>query len=324
MKAVLCSELAGHERLRVTEVARPALERGSVRVRMRLAAINTPDLLMARGAYQVRPEPPFIPGVEGMGIVTETSADAAGLAPGTRVMTYPGIGCFAQEAVVPAHLAAPVPDDMPDTVAAGFILAYGTAWHGLQRGALARGDTLVVLGAAGGVGTSAIQVGKALGARVIAVASTRAKCEACIAGGADAAIDSTTEAVRERIRELTGARGADVVFDAVGGDLTEATLRSLAPYGRLLVIGFAGGTIPAIRANLVLLKQTSVVGVSFRQFFQQRQPEAAGALRELCGFWRRGMLQAPPQSVYPIDDVVAAMEKVARREAIGKVLLAID
>ena len=245
MKALVCNDYAPLEALRIEDIPPPAIGPGQVRIGIRVASVNPPDVLMPQGKYQVKPPVPFVPGVEGMGIVLEIGEGVDDLRVGDRVMTYAGHGCFAEQVVVPRVRVERVPPGMDDMVAAGFVLVYSTAYHGLvDCGRLQSGETLVVLGASGGIGLCAIQIAKGLGATVIAVASSSEKLEKCRANGADHLIDISRENLTERIRDFTAGRGTDVTLDVVGGDTTEPALRAIAPYGRHLIAGYASGVIP--------------------------------------------------------------------------------
>ena len=324
MKAIVCSEFGPIEKLALVDVPAPPMRPGCVRLGMTVASLNPPDFLMAQGLYQVKPPLPFVAGVEGAGIILESEADS-GFTPGERIMTYAGQGCFAEQAVVPAERVTRIPPGMTDEAASGFVLAFGTVYHSLvDCGALARGQTVVVLGAAGGLGLCAIQVAKALGARVIAVASSPEKRAKCRDKGADEVIESDPAILRDRIRSLTADRGADLVLDIVGGDFTEPALRAIAPHGRLVIAGYASGQIPRIKANLILLKQASVIGASYRMF-SENQPEAAAAnLKILCGLWQQGALHPEVTSRYRFADVVDALKLLAERRVIGKAALLIQ
>lgn len=324
MKAVICRRYGSIDELSIAEIPEPELRPGCVRIRMTVASINPPDILMPQGKYQVKPPVPFVPGVEGAGVVLQTADGVSGFAPGDRVMTYAGQGCFAQQAVVPFPRVHRAPAGMSDETASGFVLAYGTAYHALvDNGELQSRQSLVVLGASGGLGLCAIQIANALGAVVIAVASTAEKRAKCLANGADHAIDADPELLKSRIRELTDGRGAQVIFDVVGGAMTEPALRAIAPYGRFLVVGYASNQIPNLKANLLLLKQAHVIGVSYR-LFAERTPEAAlKNLDVLCAWWGEGKLHPEVSRRYEFAHVVEALHHVASRRAIGKVALII-
>jgi NADPH2:quinone reductase len=321
VKAVVCAEFGAIEKLQIKEVPAPALLPDHVRIGMKVVTVNPPDLLMPQGKYQVKPTPPFVPGVEGAGVVLEAGEGVTGLAKGDRVMTYAGVGCFAEQAVVPAFRVFPVPKGMDDDAAAGFILVYGTAHHAVvDCGELAQGQTLAVLGAAGGIGIAAIQIGKAVGANVIAVASTPEKLAKCREHGADHLV-LNSEPIRDRIRELSGGRGADVILDVVGGDVTNVALRAIAPYGRYVIAGYASGVIPMIQGNLVVLKQAKVVGASFRLLLEQTPELGIASVRELCALYETGKLRPEVSARYAFADFVAAMRLVADRKVIGKVAI---
>ena len=262
MKAVLCKAYGPPESLVVEELASPEPGPGEAVVTVKAASVNFPDVLIIQNKYQVKPPLPFSPGSEAAGIVKAVGDDVTDVKPGDRVMAFTTFGAFAEEVKTEARRLLPLPPGMDFTTAAAFGLTYATSDHALRdRGQLAAGETLLVLGAAGGVGLAAIEIGKALGARVIACASTDGKLAVCRAHGADATINYAAEDLRERVKALTNARGADVVYDPVGGEFTEPALRSIAWRGRLLVVGFAAGGIPKIPLNLTLLKGCSIVGV---------------------------------------------------------------
>ena len=323
MKAWLCRSLDGIDAMRLEEVAPPDLRPGTVRIRLRAAALNFPDLLMPAGRYQVRPDLPFVPGLEGMGEVAEVAPDVDPFTVGQRVMSYAGQGCFAEEAVVPAGLVHPVPDGMSDAAAAGFVLAYGTAWHALvDRGRLRDGECVLVLGAAGGVGLPALEIAAARGCTVIAAAGSEEKRQACLAHGARHVLDSRGD-LRAQLREGGFDGRIDIVYDPVGGAATEPALRSLDRYGRLLVVGFAAGDIPALRANLLLLKQADAVGVSFRQFAQDLPAQASKAVSALAALFGAGRLAPRIARELPLADLPAAAALLQDRAVVGKVVLRI-
>jgi NADPH2:quinone reductase len=322
MKAIICSRYDGIEDLQIRDTADPKIASGSVMLRMRAAAINPPDILMAQGLYQVKPPVPFVLGIEGMGTVEAVADDVQHLKPQDRVMVYAGAGCFAERMVAPVNRVFLVPGGMSDSAAAGFVLAYGTAYHALiDCGELAAGQTAVLLGASGGLGLAAIQIAKAVKARVIAVASTPEKRDSCIVAGADDVIGSDAAQLRDHIRSLTNGRGADVILDVVGGDLTDAALRAIAPYGRFVIAGYASGRIPDIRGNLVLLKQAKVVGASYRQLAENQPAIAAANMKRLCCMWRDGLLQPQVTQEYPFGNFIDALKVVRDRKIIGKAAL---
>ncbi|GAA4326065.1 NADPH:quinone oxidoreductase family protein [Pigmentiphaga soli] len=320
MKALVCRRYGPLEALAIEDIAPPPLGDGDVRIAVRAASVNPPDVLMPAGKYQVRPELPFVPGIEAMGTVMETGADVSDLRPGERVMTYAGQGCYAEQVVVPRRRVERVPAGMDDAQAAGFVLVYSTAYHGLvDCGGLAAGQAVAVLGAAGGIGLCAIQIAKAFGATVVAAAGSAARRDACLAAGADLAVDGAPEGLADRLRRATGGRGADVVLDVVGGDATEPALRAVAPYGRLLIAGYASGAIPMIKGNLVLLKQARVVGVSYRLFLERTPELAAANLRRLCELYEAGLLRPQVGAQFPFERVVDALRALGERHAVGKI-----
>ncbi len=321
MRAVVCGEFGPIEKLGLRDIPEPVLQPGCVRIGMKVVTVNPPDLLMPQGKYQVKPLPPFIPGVEGAGVVLEVGQGVTGLAKGDRVMAYAGQGCFAEQAVVPAFRVFRIPEGMDDDAAAGFVLVYGTAHHAVvDCGELQKGQTLAVLGAAGGIGLAAVQLGKALGADVIAMASTREKLARCRASGADHLV-LNGDPIRDRIRELSGGRGADVILDVVGGDVTNVALRAIAPYGRYVIAGYASGVIPMIQGNLVVLRQAKVVGASFRLLLEQTPELGIRNVRALCALYDTGLLRPEVTARYPFDRFLDAMRLVAERKVIGKVAI---
>lgn len=325
MRAILCHATTGIQELRHADVNPSPLVPHSVRVRMRYAALNPPDALMAQGKYQVQPPLPFVLGVEGMGVVTEVAPEVSEVRAGDRVMVYAGHGCMAEELVVSADRVLAAPKNMPDEVAAGFLLGYGTSHHGLlARGNLKKGETVAVLGAAGSLGTSAIQIAKAVGAYVIAVASTPSKLQFCQVIGADFGILSGSDTLREELKAATDSRGPHVIYDVVGGDLTETLLRAIAPTGRLLIAGYASGKIPAIKANLILLKQAAVIGVSFRQYFQQLPQLAKADLANLIELWATGKLKPPSPEVIEFSQVLDSLNALATGQVTGKIVARVD
>lgn len=321
MKAVVCHELGPADRLRLEEVPAPEPGPGEVVVDVRAAALNFPDTLIIEGKYQFRPDLPFVPGAEASGIVAEVGAEVDGVAVGDRVAAVGVSGAFAERWSVPATSLIPVPDELSFEEAAGFGLTYGTSYYALkQRAGLQAGETLLVLGAAGGVGAAAVEIGAALGAHVIAAASTEEKLAFTRELGAAETINYATEDLRGRLKELAPA-GADVVYDPVGGDLSEAALRSTAWGGRFLVIGFASGDIPSIPLNLALLKGASIVGVFWGNWAQRDPAASQQNFAELAGKVAAGELRPRVSRVFPAEDYEAAFAELTGRTAIGKVVL---
>src|SRR3954467_14914320 len=272
MKAVLCKQYGPPDTLTFEELPSPKAGAGEVVVAVKAASVNFPDVLIIQNKYQFKPPLPFSPGSELAGVVKEVGAGVTNVKAGDKVIAFTTYGAFAEEVKTEAGRLLPLPEGMDFASGAAFLLTYGTSDHALRdRGALKAGETLLVLGAAGGVGLAAIEIGKILGARVIACASTEEKLAVCRAHGADETINYAAEDLRERIKALTDARGADVVYDPVGGPYTELALRSIAWRGRLLVVGFAPGEIPKIPLNLTLLKGCAIVGV-FWAAWSPREP----------------------------------------------------
>ncbi len=322
MKAVLCKQFGPPESLVYEEMPSPTAGAGEVVVSVRAASLNFPDVLIIQNKYQFKPPLPFSPGSEMAGVVKELGDGVKGFKAGDRVIAFTTYGAFAEEVKVEAGRLVPIPDGMDFNSAAAFLLTYGTSDHALRdRGALKAGETLLVLGAAGGVGLAAVEIGKAMGAKVIACASSADKLEVCARHGADAGINYATEDMRERIKELTGGRGVDVVYDAVGGPYTEPALRSIAWRGRLLVVGFAAGDIPKIPLNLALLKGCAIVGV-FWGDFARREPKAfAASIAQLGAWFREGKLKPHVSQTFPLAQAVDALKLMAARKVKGKVVL---
>jgi NADPH:quinone reductase len=322
MKAVLCKQWGPPEQLVVEDV--PAREPGpqQVRIRVKAAGVNFPDVLMVQKKYQVQPELPFTPGAELAGEVISVGDGVTEFGPGDRVIAFCGTGAFAEEVVAPLRTVVLMPPGVDFDVAAAFTLTYGTSWHAIRdRAALQPGETLLVLGAAGGVGLSAVEVGKALGARVIAAASTEEKLAICREHGADATINYEQEDLREAIRRETGGAGPDVVYDPVGGRFTEPAFRTIAWRGRYIMIGFASGEIPSLPLNLPLLKGASVVGVFWGEF-TKREPQAnLAGMAELARWLKEGKLRPHISRRYRLEETGQALMDVAARKVTGKVLI---
>ena len=322
MHAWLCESPDGPDALRWAEQPTPAPRPGEVRIAIRAASLNFPDLLITQGKYQFKPPYPFVPGAEYAGTIDALGEGVSGLAVGQPVAALAGTGGFGTHACVEASRVVPLPPGFPFEHAAAFAFTYGTSHHALvDRGALQAGETVLVLGAAGGVGTAAVQIAKAAGARVIAAASTDEKCAVCRDIGADDTINYATEDLRERLKALTGGRGPDVVYDPVGGDLAEAAFRSIAWRGRYLVIGFAAGGIPALPWNLPLLKGASVVGVFWGDFVR-REPEAnARSLAELSRWYAEGKVRPVIDTALPMAELATAYRRLAERDIRGKLVM---
>ncbi|HEX6257147.1 MAG TPA: NADPH:quinone oxidoreductase family protein [Euzebyales bacterium] len=321
MRALVCSSLDGFDGVAVGELDAPELRPGAVRISVGAAAVNFPDLLIIRGMYQDRPDLPFAPGAEVAGDVVEVADDVGGVEPGDRVYAWVGHGGFAEEVVADAAAVVHVPEDMPDEIATTLPLAYGTAYHALiDRGELREGQSLLVLGAAGGVGLAATEVGAAVGARVIGAVSSEEKEDAVRDAGADDVVRYDRTPLRDALRQLAPG-GVDVVFDPVGGDATEAALRSTAYGGRLLIVGFASGDIPAIPANLPLLKSCAVVGVFWGRFARTEPDRNRRNLDTLGRWWLDGRIDPLVSRTYTLDDAVDALRLMDGRGAVGKLVI---
>ena len=291
---------------------------------VKAASLNFPDVLIIQNKYQFKPPLPFSPGSELAGIVKEVGAGVAGVEAGDRVMAFTTYGAFAEEVKVEASRLLPMPRGMEFDAAAAFLLAYGTSDHALSdRGALRPGETLLVLGAAGGVGLAAVEIGKAIGARVIACASSPEKLQVCAQHGADATIDYARQDLREGIKALTGGKGVDVIYDAVGGQYSEPAFRSIAWRGRHLVVGFAAGEIPKLPLNLALLKGASVVGVFWGDFVRREPAQFAATLRRLGRWYEEGRLRPHISRTFALGDAPEALKLMAARQVTGKVVLRI-
>ncbi|MGO8918308.1 MAG: NADPH:quinone oxidoreductase family protein [Stellaceae bacterium] len=320
--AVLCRALGPPERLSLEDLPPAPLAAGEARVRLHACGINFPDILTIQGKYQHRPDLPFTPGVESAGTIAELAPDVAAWRVGDRVITRQRVGGYAEEIVLPAAQLVRLPPGFSFAEGASFVVAGLTAYHALvQRAALRPGESLLVHGAAGGVGLAAVELGKLLGARVIATASSAEKLAAARARGADAVIDYTAEDFVEAVRHLTGGAGADVIFDPVGGEVLVQSLRAIAWGGRLLVVGFAGGTIPALAANRILLKSCAVMGVRAGEAARKAPPLAAAAVAALLAHAEHGHLRPHLCASLPLARYAEGMRLLMDRKAIGRVVL---
>ncbi|HXI28306.1 MAG TPA: NADPH:quinone oxidoreductase family protein, partial [Vicinamibacterales bacterium] len=308
----------------IEDVESPAPGPGEVVISVKAAGVNFPDVLIIQNKYQVKPPLPFSPGSEVAGVVKATGDGVTAVKAGDAVMAFTTYGGFAEEVTSDARKVLPLPTGMSFAQAAAFGLTYATSDFGLRdRGALKAGETLLVLGAAGGVGLAAIEIGKALGARVVACASSDDKLAVCRAHGADDTINYATEDLRERIKALTGGRGVDVVYDPVGGGYTEPALRSLAWRGRLLVVGFAAGEIPKIPLNLTLLKGCSIVGVFWGDFARREPQRFAESMQQLGRWFAEGRLKPHVSQTFPLARAADALTLMANRQVKGKVVLTV-
>ncbi len=322
MKAVLCKEYGPPESLVVEELPSPPLEPGQVRLRVRACGVNFPDTLIIENKYQFKPPLPFVPGGEAAGEVIEVASGVSTVSVGDRVIAMVLCGGYADELVADVSRVMPIPEGMDDATAAGFTMVYGTSHYALkQRAELRPGETLLVLGAAGGVGLAAVELGKLMGARVIAAAGSADKLQLCKEYGADELIDYSKESLKDRTRELTGGIGADVIYDPVGGDLFDQAIRAINWKGRMLIVGFASGRIPELPVNLALLKGCQVVGV-FWGAFTAREPEVNAAnLAELGRWFSEGKIRPHVSASYPLEQAPQALRAILDRKAKGKIVL---
>ena len=324
MKAVLCKAYGPPESLVVEDVVSPQPGPGEVVVSVKAASVNFPDVLIIQNKYQFKPQLPFSPGSEVAGVVKTVGDGVTTVKPGDRVMAFTTYGAFAEEVKTEATRLLPLPPGMDFTHAAAFGLTYATSDHALRdRGQLADGETLLVLGAAGGVGLAAIDIGKARGARVIAAAPADDKLAVCRAHGADETINYAADDLRDRVKAITDGRGVDVVYDPVGGAYTEPALRSLAWRGRLLVVGFAAGGIPKIPLNLTLLKGCSIVGVFWGEFARREPQRFAESMQQLGRWYAAGKLEPHVSQTYPLERAADALTAMANRQVKGKVVLTV-
>lgn len=322
MKALLCTELGSFERLGVQDVPSPRPAPGQVVVDVKASSINFPDALMVKGMYQARPPLPFSPGAELAGVVKEVGDGVSQFKAGDRVVGFCGTGGFAEEALAPADRLMPLPPEMGFDVAAAFGLTYCTSLHALQDCArLQAGETLLVLGAGGGVGSAAVELGRLMGARVIAAASSDDKLAVCTRLGADETVNYGREDLRERLRAVAGEKGVDVVYDPVGGPYSEPALRALGWGGRFLVIGFASGEIPKIPLNLALLKERAILGVYWGDWARQNPAGHARNAALLMTWLAEGRLQPAVSERVSLADTPAALARIFDRQVKGKVVV---
>jgi NADPH:quinone reductase len=322
MKAVLCKAYGPPESLVIEDVESPVPGPGEVVISVKASGVNFPDVLIIQNKYQVKPPLPFSPGSEVAGIIKAVGENVTQVKPGDAVFAFTVYGGFAEEVKTDAKRLLRIPAGMTFATAAAFGLTYATSDHALRdRGELKAGETLLVLGAAGGVGLAAVEIGKALGARVVACASSDDKLAVCREHGADETINYATEDLRERIKAITGGKGADVIYDPVGGSYTEPALRSIAWRGRLLVVGFAAGDIPKIPLNLTLLKGCAIVGVFWGEFTRREPERFAQEMRQLGQWYAEGRIRPHISATYPLDRAADALNDMAQRRVVGKVVL---
>jgi len=322
MKAVLCKAFGPPESLVIEDIEPPRPGKAQVVISVKACGVNFPDTLIIQGKYQSKPPFPFIPGSEVAGIVKEVGEGVDHVKVGDRVIAFTGLGGFAEEVIADAPRLIPMPRSMDFTTASAFVMTYGTSHHALKdRAQLIPGETLLVLGAAGGVGLAAVEIGKVMGAQVIAAASSDDKLDVCKLHGADEVINYSKEDLKDRIKQLTGGKGVDVAFDPVGGDFSEPVLRSMAWGGRFLVIGFASGDIPRIPLNLPLLKVYSIVGVFWGSFMERYPKHGQENLIELLKWFAEGKLKPHVSATYPLEHVADALNDLMERKVTGKAVL---
>ncbi|GHF26806.1 NADPH:quinone oxidoreductase [Kordiimonas sediminis] len=319
MKAVLCTELGPAEKLQVMEIDTPTPGKGEVLIDVKAAGLNFPDTLIIEGKYQFKPPLPFTPGGEGSGVVSQVGDGVDHLKVGDRVIFTNNTGAFAEKVVANAAVCIPIPAAMSFEVAAGFTITYATTYHALkQRANIQPGETVLVLGAAGGVGLATVELAKAMGARVIAAASSDEKLAVCKKAGADELINYSTDDLKARMKELGGC---DIVYDPVGGDYSETALRTLKPGGRLLVIGFAAGDIPKIPINLCLIKQTSIVGVFWGAWAAAHPAEQRQNMEAMFAMLEKGTIAPLVNDVFSLNQIKDAYACLTERRAKGKVII---
>lgn len=324
MRALVCKDYGSPDDLVIEERDDPVANRGEIVVDIKAAGLNFPDVLLVGGQYQVKTPPPFIPGHEAAGIVAAVGEGVDRFAVGDRVIITPPTGAFAERCAVPEPLAMPIPEGLDFGQAAGFTITCSTSYHALrQRAELQEGETVVVLGAAGGVGITAVEIAKALGARVIAAASTDEKLEFAKSAGADETVNYGETSLKEAVREITGA-GADVVYDPVGGEIGEQALRAIARGGRYLIIGFASGTIPNFPANLLLLKEACAMGVWWGPWAMRNPELQAQNLEAMAGMIASGKLRPRVTGSYSLDEFSEAFRAITARRVLGKVVFHMD
>lgn len=322
MKAVLCERHGPADQLTLVDLPDPVPGPGEVLVRVRAVGLNFFDTLIIRDLYQVKPQLPFSPGAEFSGEVEALGPGVSGFAVGDRVCGYVTYGAAREKVITPARFLARMPDDLDHVTAAGLIVTYGTALYALRdRGELKAGESLAVLGASGGVGLAAVELGKALGARVIACASSQEKLDFALAHGADAGLNYSTEDLKAGLKAFGGESGLNVVYDPVGGAYAEQALRALGWLGRFLVVGFAAGEIPKLPLNLLLLKNCDARGVAFGTQARNNPEWLRETVEELMAYARAGRISAHVDATFPLAECAAAIGEIAGRRAKGKVVL---
>jgi NADPH2:quinone reductase len=322
MHAWLCENPTGIDALAWTELPTPQPKTGEVLIEIKAASLNFPDILIVQNKYQMKPALPFVPGSEYAGVVQAVGEGVIHLKVGQPVACLSGTGGFATHTIAPAALCMPLPPGFAFVDAAAFIMTYATSHHALvDRAQLKAGETVLVLGAAGGVGTAAIQIAKSMGARVIAAASTAEKCALCTSLGADATINYSSENLREALKTLTAGKGPDVIYDPVGGEFAEPAFRSIAWRGRYLVVGFAAGPIPSLPLNLALLKGASIVGVFWGDYSRREPKHNAAMMVELAQWYGQGKIKPVIDRTMPMAELKAALTHMGTRGVMGKLVM---
>ncbi len=322
MKAIICNQFGQPNTLQYEEVAPPNPKEDEILISVKACSVNFPDTLIIQGKYQFRPPFPFSPGSDVAGIVLEVGQQGSPFKVGDAVVGFVPFGGFAEQALIKASDCFPKPKGMTMVNAAAFLLAYGTSYHALKdRANLLKDETVLVLGAAGGVGLTAVELAKLLGAKVIAAASTHEKLALCQQFGADEVINYTNENLKDRIKELTHEKGVDVIFDPIGGSFSEAALRAIAWKGRHLVVGFANGEIPKIPVNLTLLKGASIVGVFWGAFAQKEPLKSLTNIQQLLTWFSKGKINPHIDKTYSLKDAPKALEDMMQRKVKGKIVI---
>ena len=322
MKAILCKEWGPPENLVIENIPSLKIRKGEAVISVMACGVNFPDTLIIQGKYQFKPQLPFSPGGEVAGVIKELDMTVTGMKIGDRVIALTGWGGFAEEVLIPVDRIIPIPKNIDFNTASVFLMTYGTSYHALKhRAKLNSKETLLVLGGSGGIGLAAIEIGKVMGARVIAAASSDEKLTVCKEHGADELINYSTQNLRSRISEITDGQGVDVVCDPVGGNLTELALRSTGWKGRFLIIGFASGVIPKIPLNLPLLKGISVIGVFWSDFTRREKEKSTYALRELIALLEQGKFRPLVSAIYPLEQAAQALNDILQRRVKGKIVL---
>ena len=325
MKAILCTKFGKPETLQYKEIETPSLKSDEVLINVKACSVNFPDTLIIQGKYQFKPEFPFSPGSDVAGIIEKVGEDVAHFNIGDKVVGFTPFGGFAEKAIVKAVNCFPKPKGMSMVNAAAFLLAYGTSYHALKdRANLQKGETILILGASGGVGLTAVELAKLMGAKVIAAASTKEKLDLCQQFGADELLNYTDENLKDRVKELTNGKGVDVIYDPVGGHFSEAALRAIAWNGRHLVVGFANGEIPKIPVNLTLLKGASIVGVFWGAFAQKEPQKSLANIHQLLTWFFKGKINPHIDKTYSLQDAPKALEDMMHRKVKGKIVIDLE